>query len=82
MTIHEIRELTRDAKYRRAEEEKEQIINEKILPAAKGGFYHCSVRADEINEATIAKLEEEGYKITLNDSDVFYRSASYYMIEW
>lgn len=84
MTIDEIRELTRDAKYRRAEEEKEQIINEKILPAAKGGFYHCSVRADEVNEATIAKLEEEGYKITFhrNESDGFHPSAPFYMIEW
>lgn len=84
MTIHEIRELTRDAKDRRAEEEKEQIINEKILLAAKKGSYHCSVKTDEINEATIAKLEEEGYKITFhkNESDGFYYSAPYYIIEW
>ena len=84
MTIDEIRELTRDAKYRRAEEEKEQILNEKILPAAKKGFYFCSVGANDVNEATIAKLEEEGYKITFhkNESDGFYPSAPYYMIEW
>ena len=84
MTIDEIRELTRDAKYKRAEEEKEKILNEKILPAAKGGFYHCSVRADDVNEATIAKLEEEGYIITFhkNESDGLYCSASFYMIEW
>lgn len=84
MTIDEIRELTRNAKYRRTEEEKEQIINEKILPAAKGGFYYCTVRADSVNKATITKLEEEGYKITFhrNESDGFYYSVPYYMIEW
>ena len=84
MTIDEIRELTRDAKYRRAEEEKEQIFNEKILPAAKKGFYYCSISADDVNKATIAKLKEEGYKITFyrNESDGFYISAPYYIIEW
>ena len=84
MTIHEIRELTRDAKYKRAEEEKEQILNEKIIPAAQKGFYHCSVRADDVSKETMTKLEEEGFIITFhkNDSDGFYYAAPYYMIEW